>query len=76
MRSSPISRPFRGIAADTGTVFELGFMCGRGKIAFAYSNVADDHYARTFGLLRRRHRHRTPDGRVRGPMGSRSKTST
>ena len=24
--------PFRGIAADPGTVFELGYMCGAGKI--------------------------------------------
>lgn len=59
--------PFRGIAADTGTVFELGYMCGRGKIAYAYSNVADDHYARTvahYGAT-----HRTEDGRERGPDG-------
>jgi nucleoside 2-deoxyribosyltransferase len=39
--------PFRGLAADTGTCFELGYMCARGKHAFAYTNVAADHYART-----------------------------
>jgi nucleoside 2-deoxyribosyltransferase len=39
--------PFRGLAADTGTCFELGYMCAKGKPAFAYTNVAADHYART-----------------------------
>lgn len=39
--------PFRGIAADTGTCFELGFMCAQGKPAFAYTNVKADHGART-----------------------------
>jgi nucleoside 2-deoxyribosyltransferase len=60
--------PFRGIAADTGTVYELGFMCGRGKFAYAYSNVADDHYARTvayYGV----EPVRSADGRLRGPDG-------
>jgi nucleoside 2-deoxyribosyltransferase len=39
--------PYRGLAADTGTCFEVGYMCGKGKHAFAYTNVAADHYART-----------------------------
>ncbi len=60
--------PFRGIAADTGTVFELGFMCGRGKLAFAYSNTAADHFSRTSdyygGMVAL-----GADGRVRGPDG-------
>ena len=60
--------PFRGIAADTGTVYELGFMCGRGKIAYAYSNVADDHYARTRAYYGG-DTHHTPDGRERGRDG-------
>lgn len=38
--------PFRGIAADTGTTFELGFMCGLGKPVFAYTNVAANHFSR------------------------------
>ncbi len=38
--------PFRGIAADAGTTFELGFMCALGKPVFAYTNVARDHTAR------------------------------
>jgi nucleoside 2-deoxyribosyltransferase len=41
--------PFRGIAADTGTSFELGFMCALGKAVFAYTNVADNHFARISG---------------------------
>jgi nucleoside 2-deoxyribosyltransferase len=60
--------PFRGIAADTGTVYELGFMCGQGKQAFAYSNVAADHFSRVSdyygGII-------APgaDGHLRGPDG-------
>src|ERR1700738_910456 len=30
--------PFRGPGADTGTVYELGFMAGRGKLCLGYSN--------------------------------------
>jgi len=30
--------PFRGPSADAGTVYELGYMAGRGKLCFAYSN--------------------------------------
>src|SRR3954471_12205984 len=30
--------PFRGPGADAGTVYELGYMAGRGKLLFAYSN--------------------------------------
>jgi nucleoside 2-deoxyribosyltransferase len=30
--------PFRGTGADAGTVYELGYMAGRGKLLFAYSN--------------------------------------
>jgi len=30
--------PFRGPGADGGTVFELGYMAGRGKPCFGYSN--------------------------------------
>ena len=39
--------PFRGLAADTGTCFELGYMCAQGKAAFAYTNVKADHGERT-----------------------------
>lgn len=43
--------PFRGIAADTGTCFELGYMCAQGKAAFAYTNVKADHGERTRGYF-------------------------
>ena len=42
--------PFRGPGADTGTVYELGYMAGRGKLLFAYSNdpaAYADRVART-----------------------------
>lgn len=60
--------PFRGIAADTGTSYELGFMCALGKPVFAYTNVAANHFARIEkhydGAI-------APDetGRYRGPDG-------
>ena len=30
--------PFRGLGADAGTVYELGYMAGRGKLCLGYSN--------------------------------------
>jgi nucleoside 2-deoxyribosyltransferase len=30
--------PFRGPSADAGTVYELGYMAGHGKLCFGYSN--------------------------------------
>ena len=30
--------PFRGPSADAGTVYELGYAAGRGKLCLAYSN--------------------------------------
>lgn len=30
--------PFRGAGADPGTVYELGYMAGRGKLCLAYCN--------------------------------------
>src|SRR5262245_54079056 len=39
--------PFRGIAADPGTCFELGYMCAQGKPAFAYTNQRADNAERT-----------------------------
>jgi nucleoside 2-deoxyribosyltransferase len=61
--------PFRGLHADIGTVFELGYMCGRGKPAFAYSNVVDNSFVR---LLRYYDGQveAAPDGRKRGKDGS------
>jgi nucleoside 2-deoxyribosyltransferase len=36
--------PFRGPGADAGTVYELGYMAGRGKFCLGYSNDPS-HYA-------------------------------
>ena len=60
--------PFRGIAADVGTVYELGFMCGRGCPAYAFTNTVVGHYERVKdyygGDLRT-----DETGAVRGPDG-------
>jgi nucleoside 2-deoxyribosyltransferase len=58
--------PFRGPGADAGTVYELGYMTGRGKLCLGYSNdptsyadrvrnfttvtVRDGHFVDTQGL--------------------------
>ncbi len=47
--------PFRGAGADPGTVYELGYMAGRGKFCLAYSNdpaVYSDRVARTMRVSR------------------------
>lgn len=61
--------PYHGVSADTGTCYELGYMCAQGKLAYGYTNVAADHKARAVahhggvGI--------TTDaaGRLRGPDG-------
>jgi nucleoside 2-deoxyribosyltransferase len=60
--------PFRGIAADVGTCFELGYMCAQGKLVAAYTNVAEDHYARTLGYYGGKVA-KDADGYTRGPDG-------
>jgi nucleoside 2-deoxyribosyltransferase len=35
--------PFRGPGADTGTVYELGYMAGRGKLCLGYSNDSSSY---------------------------------
>jgi nucleoside 2-deoxyribosyltransferase len=60
--------PFRGIHADAGTIFELGFMCGQGKAAFAYSNVTASHHRRLVDYYGGKVT-MAPDGRLRGPDG-------
>jgi nucleoside 2-deoxyribosyltransferase len=49
--------PFRGISADVGTVYEMGFAAGLGKPVFAYTNVTENYTLRTLkdlGLPRTR----------------------
>ena len=60
--------PFRGVSADPGTVYELGYMAAEGKPVFAYTNDPTDYSARAAtyfagGL------HRDDDGVLRGPDG-------
>jgi nucleoside 2-deoxyribosyltransferase len=38
--------PFRGVSADVGTAFELGFMAALNKPLFGYTNVAGDYIDR------------------------------
>ena len=38
--------PFRGVSADAGTVFEVGFMCALGRPAWAYTNAGESYRAR------------------------------
>jgi nucleoside 2-deoxyribosyltransferase len=60
--------PFRGLAADVGTSFEVGYMCALGKLTYGYSNVAKSHFERVsdyYGgavVLGEDGRHRGPDG--------------
>jgi len=39
--------PFRGVSADAGTVFELGFMFALRRPIAAYTNTAESYHART-----------------------------
>jgi nucleoside 2-deoxyribosyltransferase len=53
--------PFRGPSADAGTVFELGFMAGRGKLCLGYSN---DIWSYTERVRRREPVTAASDGRL------------
>jgi len=48
--------PFRGPGADSGTVYELGYMAGRGKPCFGYSNDPSTYAERVrlFGQVTKR----------------------
>ena len=39
--------PFRGLHADVGTVYELGYARAKGKVLYAYTHQADTHATRT-----------------------------
>jgi nucleoside 2-deoxyribosyltransferase len=58
--------PFRGVSADVGTAFELGFMAALGKPVLAYSNSSQSFRARLEchydGLI-----HQRKDGQLAGP---------
>jgi nucleoside 2-deoxyribosyltransferase len=44
--------PFRGPSADAGTVYELGYMAGRGKLCLGYSNDPASYHERVARDLR------------------------
>ena len=46
--------PFRGPGADAGTVYELGYMAGRGKLCLAYSNDPTIYAERVARFMQRR----------------------
>lgn len=58
--------PFRGIAADVGTAFELGYVCAQGKKVAGYTNMTANHFERTRGFYDGKVSE-GPDGRKRGP---------
>lgn len=60
--------PYHGLSADSGTCFELGYMCAQGKLAFGYTNVAEDMRARAIAHYRG-DIHTDPAGRLRGSDG-------
>jgi len=45
--------PFRGISADVGTAYEMGFAAGLGKSVFAYTNVKANYTSRVLAYLPR-----------------------
>lgn len=57
--------PFRGAGADPGTVYELGYMAGRGKLCLAYCNDPDVYADR----VRRFTEVRRGDGRLVDAQG-------
>ena len=58
--------PFRGPSADAGTVYELGYMAGRGKLCLAYSNDPSSYSERVARLYDVKP---SSDGRLIDPEG-------
>ncbi|OCJ13410.1 nucleoside 2-deoxyribosyltransferase [Rhizobium sp. AC44/96] len=73
MRDSDVAianlTPFRGIAADVGTAFEVGFMRALGKPVFGYTNVVRGYFERLTEDYYGGRCERQSDGYVRGPDG-------
>ena len=53
--------PFRGPGADAGTVYELGYMAGRGKLCLGYSNDPSPYADRVRKFTAREFARWTPD---------------
>ena len=60
--------PFRGPGADAGTVYELGYMAGRGKLCLGYSNDPSSYADRVRKFTERGFK-RWPPGRRAGVDG-------
>src|SRR3982074_1054615 len=58
--------PFRGPGADAGTVYELGYMAGRGKLCLGYSNNPSSYADRVREVTEVNSR----DGRLIDALGS------
>jgi nucleoside 2-deoxyribosyltransferase len=58
--------PFRGPSADAGTVYELGYMAGRGRLCLAYSNDPAPYAKRVSRLYDLK---TSADGRLIDPEG-------
>ncbi|MGO6986783.1 nucleoside 2-deoxyribosyltransferase [Rhizobium leguminosarum] len=61
--------PFRGVSADPGTVYEIGFMIALGKAVFAYTNHPDDYGLRVRSIWYAGLDIDETSGRPRGPDG-------
>lgn len=61
--------PFRGVSADVGTVFELGFMCALGRPVYGYTNTARSFFDRTSQDYYRGNVTEHPNGGLRGTDG-------
>ena len=57
--------PFRGPGADAGTVYELGYMAGRGKLCLGYSNDPSSYADRVREFTDGDVTRRTPGRRAR-----------
>ncbi|WP_176084423.1 nucleoside 2-deoxyribosyltransferase [Martelella sp. HB161492] len=61
--------PFRGISADIGTAYEVGYMRAQNKPVFAYSNSGRDYFTRLTGDFYSGIPLEKIDGVTRGPDG-------
>jgi nucleoside 2-deoxyribosyltransferase len=63
--------PFRGVSADVGTVYELGYMIAQGKLAYGFSNDARGYFERARDDYYGGQVWPGPDGKPRGADGQR-----
>lgn len=61
--------PFRGISADPGTVYEVGFMIALGRMVWAYTNHPEDYGTRVRSIWYAGLEIDERSGRPRGPDG-------